>query len=163
MHILDAGGTAVGTGLNSPPHFSEMVCSALATLTGLELRPAPNKFESLAAHDALVELHGQLNVLACALNKLANDVRLLGSGPRCGLGELQLPENEPGSSIMPGKFYPCLRHAHVDLSFFLNMCNTSYSIVAFLQSLDDIHVFYKISAVLKTGNFEISKEKWSHR
>jgi len=103
---LAQGGTAVGTGLNAPPGFASDVASAISTITGLPFRSADNKFEALATHDALVELSGQLNTLAVALTKIANDIRLLGSGPRSGLGELNLPENEPGSSIMPGKVNP---------------------------------------------------------
>lgn len=106
LYELAIGGTAVGTGLNTRKGFAEKVCSELAQLTGLPFTSAPNKFEALAAHDALVEVHGSLNVLACSLMKIANDIRFLGSGPRCGLGELILPENEPGSSIMPGKVNP---------------------------------------------------------
>jgi fumarate hydratase class II len=100
------GGTAVGTGLNAPPGFATAFCGELTRLTGLPFRPAANCFAALAAHDALVALAGPLNALAAALAKIANDVRLLGSGPRCGLGELVLPANEPGSSIMPGKANP---------------------------------------------------------
>jgi fumarate hydratase class II len=103
---LAIGGTAVGTGLNAPPGFAEKMASTLATLSGHPLRSAPNKFEALAAHDALVFSHGALKTLAASLTKIANDVRWLGSGPRSGLGELSLPENEPGSSIMPGKVNP---------------------------------------------------------
>jgi fumarate hydratase, class II len=103
---LAQGGTAVGTGLNTTPGFAERFAEEVAALTGLPFVTAPNKFEALAAHDALVELSGALNVVAVSLNKIANDIRLLGSGPRCGLGELRLPENEPGSSIMPGKVNP---------------------------------------------------------
>ncbi|XP_078466150.1 LOW QUALITY PROTEIN: fumarate hydratase, mitochondrial [Lampetra planeri] len=103
---LAAGGTAVGTGLNTRIGFAEKVAAQVAKQTGLPFVTAPNKFEALAAHDALVELSGQLNVLACSLMKIANDIRFLGSGPRSGLGELSLPENEPGSSIMPGKVNP---------------------------------------------------------
>jgi fumarate hydratase class II len=103
---LAQGGTAVGTGLNAPPGFAIDVAAAIADLTGLPFRTAGNKFEALATHDALVHLSGTLNTLAVALTKIANDIRLLGSGPRCGLGELHLPENEPGSSIMPGKVNP---------------------------------------------------------
>lgn len=106
LHELAIGGTAVGTGLNTRVGFAERVSSKLAELTGLPFTSAPNKFEALAAHDALVEVHGALNVIACSLMKVANDIRFLGSGPRCGLGELFLPENEPGSSIMPGKVNP---------------------------------------------------------
>ena len=100
------GGTAVGTGLNTYVGFDKKVAEQVAIETGLKFRTAKNKFESLAAHDALVELSGSLNTLACSLFKIANDIRFLGSGPRCGLGELLLPENEPGSSIMPGKVNP---------------------------------------------------------
>jgi fumarate hydratase class II len=103
---LAQGGTAVGTGLNAPAGFAEAVAAEIAALTGLEFVTAANKFEALAANDGLVDLHGTLNVLAVALTKIANDIRLLGSGPRSGLGELDLPANEPGSSIMPGKVNP---------------------------------------------------------
>jgi fumarate hydratase class II len=103
---LAQGGTAVGTGLNAPPGFGEAFAAEVANLTRLPFTSAPNKFAELAAHDALVELSGVLNTIAVSLSKIANDIRLLGSGPRCGLGELKLPENEPGSSIMPGKVNP---------------------------------------------------------
>ena len=103
---LAQGGTAVGTGLNAPPGFAGDMAAGIATLTGLPFHAADNPFEALATHDALVHLSGALNTLAVALTKIANDIRLLGSGPRCGLGELRLPENEPGSSIMPGKVNP---------------------------------------------------------
>ncbi len=106
LYELAQGGTAVGTGLNATPGFAERFAEEVAALTGLPFTTAPNKFEALAAHDALVELSGALNVVAVSLNKIANDIRLLGSGPRCGFGELRLPENEPGSSIMPGKVNP---------------------------------------------------------
>ncbi len=106
LYELAQGGTAVGTGLNAKRGFAEKFAAAAARITGLPFVTAPNKFEALAAHDALVELSGMLNVLAASLTKIANDIRLLGSGPRCGLGELRLPENEPGSSIMPGKVNP---------------------------------------------------------
>jgi len=106
LHQLAQGGTAVGTGLNAPQDFGETFAAEIAKLTRLPFETAPNKFEALAAHDTLVELSGALNVLAVSLSKIANDIRLLGSGPRCGLGELKLPENEPGSSIMPGKVNP---------------------------------------------------------
>ena len=104
--MLAQGGTAVGTGLNTRPAFAEAVAAEVAEATGLPFVTAPNKFEALAAHDAVVEASGALNVVAVSLMKIANDVRFLGSGPRCGLGELRLPENEPGSSIMPGKVNP---------------------------------------------------------
>jgi fumarate hydratase class II len=103
---LAQGGTAVGTGLNAPKGFAEMVAERVAAITKLPFTSAPNKFEALAAHDAMVMSHGAINALAAALFKIANDIRLLGSGPRSGLGELALPENEPGSSIMPGKVNP---------------------------------------------------------
>ncbi|KAI3657120.1 hypothetical protein MP638_003943 [Amoeboaphelidium occidentale] len=106
LYQLAQGGTAVGTGLNTKKGFDVKVASKIAEITGHPFVTAPNKFEALAAHDALVEAHGALNVLAVSLMKIANDIRLLGSGPRCGLGELLLPENEPGSSIMPGKVNP---------------------------------------------------------
>jgi len=103
---LAQGGTAVGTGLNAPKGFAEAVAAEIAGITGLPFTTAPNKFEALAAHDAMVFGHGALNATAAALFKIANDIRFLGSGPRSGLGELSLPENEPGSSIMPGKVNP---------------------------------------------------------
>ena len=103
---LAQGGTAVGTGLNAPIGFAEKVAERIAAITGLGFVTAPNKFEALAAHDAMVFSHGAINAAAAALFKIANDIRFLGSGPRSGLGELQLPENEPGSSIMPGKVNP---------------------------------------------------------
>ena len=103
---LAQGGTAVGTGLNAPQGFADEFAKEVATLTQLPFTSAPNKFAEMGAHDTLVELSGILNVIATAVTKIANDIRLLGSGPRCGLGELKLPENEPGSSIMPGKVNP---------------------------------------------------------
>lgn len=106
LYELAAGGTAVGTGLNTRIGFAEKIAEHIANYTGLPFVTAPNKFEALASRDALVEVHGALNVLAASIMKIANDIRFLGSGPRCGLGELSLPENEPGSSIMPGKVNP---------------------------------------------------------
>jgi fumarate hydratase class II len=103
---LALGGTAVGTGLNAHPEFGWRVAGELARLSGLPFVSAPNKFEALAAHDALVHAHGALKTIAVALTKIANDVRWLASGPRCGIGEISIPENEPGSSIMPGKVNP---------------------------------------------------------
>lgn len=103
---LAQGGTAVGTGLNAPVGFAEKVADRIAAITHLPFKTAPNKFEALAAHDAMVFSHGAINTVAASLFKIANDIRLLGSGPRSGLGELSLPENEPGSSIMPGKVNP---------------------------------------------------------
>ena len=106
IYPLAQGGTAVGTGLNAKPGFAEKVAERIAAITGLPFVTAPNKFEALAAHDAIVEMSGACKTVAASLFKIANDIRLLGSGPRCGLGELILPENEPGSSIMPGKVNP---------------------------------------------------------
>ena len=106
LRLLAQGGTAVGTGLNTHPKFAELVAAKITALTGTQFVTAPNKFEALASHDALVFAHGALKTLACSFMKIANDLRWLGSGPRCGLGELSLPENEPGSSIMPGKVNP---------------------------------------------------------
>ncbi|MCF8878395.1 class II fumarate hydratase [Hyphobacterium sp. SN044] len=106
LFALAQGGTAVGTGINAKPGFDKAFAADVAEYTGLPFRTAENKFEALAAHDAYVYAHGALNTLAASLNKIANDIRLLGSGPRCGIGEISLPENEPGSSIMPGKVNP---------------------------------------------------------
>jgi fumarate hydratase class II len=106
LYELAQGGTAVGTGLNAPVGFAELVAEKIAAITHLPFITAPNKFEALAAHDAMVFSHGAINTVAGSLFKIANDIRFLGSGPRSGLGELSLPENEPGSSIMPGKVNP---------------------------------------------------------
>ena len=106
IYPLAQGGTAVGTGLNTPIDWAETVARHMADITGLPIVTAPNKFEALAAHDALVEMSGALKTVAVSVYKIASDIRMLGSGPRCGLGELMLPENEPGSSIMPGKVNP---------------------------------------------------------
>jgi fumarate hydratase class II len=106
LHQLAIGATAVGTGLNAPPGFSEAVAERLAKRLGLPFSAAPNKFQALAGHEPIAAVHGALTVLAGSLMKIANDIRWLASGPRCGLGELVLPENEPGSSIMPGKVNP---------------------------------------------------------
>jgi fumarate hydratase, class II len=106
LYQLAQGGTAVGTGLNSPPEFATRFATEAARMTGLPFVTAPNKFEALAAHDAVVEMSGALNSVAASLYKIAQDIRLMGSGPRSGIGELRLPENEPGSSIMPGKVNP---------------------------------------------------------
>ena len=103
---LALGGTAVGTGINTPKGYSENVARHIAKLTGIPFITAENKFEALAAHDAIVESHGALKTVACSMMKIANDIRLLASGPRCGIGELFIPDNEPGSSIMPGKVNP---------------------------------------------------------
>jgi fumarate hydratase class II len=106
LYPLAQGGTAVGTGLNAKKGFAEMFAAQVASITGKPFITAPNKFEALASHDAMVEASGMLNTLAVSFMKIANDIRLLGSGPRCGIGEISLPENEPGSSIMPGKVNP---------------------------------------------------------
>ncbi|CAI0650858.1 unnamed protein product [Colletotrichum noveboracense] len=106
LRLLAQGGTAVGTGINTFEGFAEAIAEEVSKMTGTEFKTAPNKFEALAAHDAIVQAHGSLNTLAGSLSKIAQDIRYLGSGPRCGLGELVLPENEPGSSIMPGKVNP---------------------------------------------------------
>ena len=106
IYELAIGGTAVGTGLNAPKGFDKAVCQHLSILTGLPFVPAPNKFEALSAHDAIVQLSGVFKTIAASLFKIANDIRWSASGPRCGIGELSLPENEPGSSIMPGKVNP---------------------------------------------------------
>ena len=106
LRLLAQGGTAVGTGINTFVGFAEAVAAEISKMTGEEFSTAPNKFEALATHDAIVEASGALNTVATSLFKIAQDIRFLGSGPRCGLGELKLPENEPGSSIMPGKVNP---------------------------------------------------------
>ena len=106
VHFLAQGGTAVGTGINAPKAFSKEVATEISRITQIRFRSAPNKFEALSANDPIVELSGSLKTVAASLFKIANDMRFLGSGPRCGLGELALPENEPGSSIMPGKVNP---------------------------------------------------------
>ncbi len=113
LYELAAGGTAVGTGLNTHAEFGDRVARTIADVTGLPFVTAPNKFAALAAHDALVFTHGALRTLAISLMKIADDIRWLGSGPRCGLGELALPENEPGSSIMPGKVNPTQSEAMI--------------------------------------------------
>jgi fumarate hydratase class II len=106
LYLLAQGGTAVGTGLNAKKGFDRLFATEVARLTNLRFKTAPNKFEALASNDTMVELSGALNTLAASLFKIANDIRFMGSGPRSGLGELSLPENEPGSSIMPGKVNP---------------------------------------------------------
>lgn len=106
LYELALGGSAVGTGLNTHPKYAAMVAAKIAEITGFPFRTAPNKFMALAAHDAIVDMSGSLKLLATSCMKIANDIRLLASGPRCGIGEIQIPENEPGSSIMPGKVNP---------------------------------------------------------
>ena len=126
---LAQGGTAVGTGLNAPIGFAEQVADKIAQITGLPFITAPNKFEALAAHDAMVFSHGAINTVAASLFKIANDIRLLGSGPRSGLGELALPENEPGSSIMPGKVNPtqCEAMTQVCVQIFGNNATLTFA------------------------------------
>lgn len=125
---LAQGGTAVGTGLNAKAGFDEKFAKEVAAITKLPFRTAPNKFAALAAHDALVDLSGVLNVCAVSLMKIANDIRLLGSGPRCGIGEISLPENEPGSSIMPGKVNPTQSEAMTMVAAQVMGNNTTVSI-----------------------------------
>jgi len=126
---LAQGGTAVGTGLNAPKGFAEAVADRIAAITGLKFTSAPNKFEALAAHDAMVFSHGAINTVAASLFKIANDIRFLGSGPRAGLGELALPENEPGSSIMPGKVNPtqCEAMTQVCVQIFGNQAAITFA------------------------------------
>jgi len=126
---LALGGTAVGTGLNAHPEFGKRVAKELARRTGLPFVPARNKFEALAAHDALVNAHGTLKTLAASLMKIANDVRWLASGPRSGIGELSIPENEPGSSIMPGKVNPtqCEALTQVCIQIFGNQTSLTFA------------------------------------
>ena len=142
---LAQGGTAVGTGLNAKIGFAEKFAAHVANLTGLPFITAPNKFEALAAHDAMVEMSGSLNTLACALFKIANDIRLLGSGPRSGLGELSLPENEPGSSIMPGKVNPTQCEAMTMLCAQVMGNHTTMS-VAGSQGHFELNVFKPVMA-----------------
>jgi fumarate hydratase class II len=129
LYELAQGGTAVGTGLNAPPKFAEAIAAEIAEVTGLPFVTAPNKFEALGAQDALVFAHGALNALAASLHKIANDIRFLGSGPRAGLGELALPENEPGSSIMPGKVNPtqCEAMTQVCAQVFGNQATVTFA------------------------------------
>ncbi|UPX15839.1 Fumarate hydratase [Ascochyta rabiei] len=129
LRMLAQGGTAVGTGINTFKGFAEDIASEVSKMTGHDFITAPNKFEALAAHDAIVEAHGQLNTLAASLFKIAQDIRFLGSGPRCGLGELKLPENEPGSSIMPGKVNPtqCESLTMVCTQVFGNQAATTFA------------------------------------
>jgi fumarate hydratase class II len=126
---LAQGGTAVGTGLNAPVGFAEKVAARIAKITNMAFTSAPNKFEALAAHDAMVFSHGAINTVAASLFKIANDIRLLGSGPRSGLGELSLPENEPGSSIMPGKVNPtqCEALTQVCIQIFGNQTTLTFA------------------------------------
>ncbi len=142
---LAQGGTAVGTGLNAPVGFAEAVAEKIAAITGLAFSSAPNKFEALAAHDAMVMSHGAINTVAAALFKIANDIRFLGSGPRSGLGELALPENEPGSSIMPGKVNPtqCEAMTQVCIQIFGNNAALTF---AGSQGHFELNVFNPVMA-----------------
>jgi fumarate hydratase class II len=143
LYKLAQGGTAVGTGLNTRKGFDEKVAAAISDITGLPFKTASNKFEALAAHDAIVEAHGALNTVAVSLMKIANDIRFLGSGPRCGLGELSLPENEPGSSIMPGKVNPTQCEAMTMVCAQVMGNNTTVSIAG------------------SNGHFEVSSDRQS--
>jgi fumarate hydratase, class II len=142
---LAQGGTAVGTGLNAPKGFAEMVAKRISEITGMAFTSAPNKFEALAAHDAMVMSHGAINTVAASLFKIANDIRLLGSGPRSGLGELALPENEPGSSIMPGKVNPtqCEALTQVCVQVFGNHASVTF---AGSQGHFELNVFNPVMA-----------------
>jgi fumarate hydratase class II len=142
---LAQGGTAVGTGLNAPAGFAERVADRIAAIAGLPFTSAPNKFEALAAHDAIVFSHGAINTVAASLFKIANDIRLLGSGPRAGLGELALPENEPGSSIMPGKVNPtqCEAMTQVCVQVFGNQAAIT---IAGSQGHFELNVFNPVMA-----------------
>jgi fumarate hydratase class II len=142
---LAQGGTAVGTGLNAPVGFAEKVAEKIASITGLAFTTAPNKFEALAAHDAMIFSHGAINTVAASLFKIANDIRFLGSGPRSGLGELALPENEPGSSIMPGKVNPtqCEAMTQVCVQVFGNQAAITF---AGSQGHFELNVFNPVMA-----------------
>ncbi|MCB1352241.1 MAG: class II fumarate hydratase [Rhodobacteraceae bacterium] len=182
IYPLAQGGTAVGTGLNTKTGFAEAVASKIAEITGLPFVTAPNKFEALAAHDAMVEMSGALKTVAASLFKIANDVRLLGSGPRCGLGELILPENEPGSSIMPGKVNPTQAEAltmvcahvmgndaavgfagsqgHFELNVYKPML--SYNVLQSMQLLGDAAGAFTDNCIagIKADEERISKLMW---
>jgi fumarate hydratase, class II len=136
LYELAAGGTAVGTGLNTHPEFGERVAKAIASITGKPFVTAPNKFAALAAHDALVFAHGAIKTLAASLTKIADDIRWLGSGPRSGLGELRLPENEPGSSIMPGKVNPTQSEAMIMVAIQVYGNDTAISIAGARGNLE---------------------------
>lgn len=146
IYRLALGGTAVGTGLNSTVSFATDLAARLATATQLPLVSAPNKFEALAAHDSLVELSGALTTTATALHKIANDIRLLSSGPRCGLGEFALPSNEPGSSIMPGKVNPTQCEA-LTMVCTQVMGNHTTVCTAGMQGQMELHVYKPVMAV----------------
>jgi fumarate hydratase class II len=145
VYALAQGGTAVGTGLNAPVGFDRAFAAKVATITGLPFRTAENKFEALASHGALNAFHGMLNALAADLFKIANDIRFLGSGPRSGLGELKLPENEPGSSIMPGKVNPTQAEALTMVATQVMGNQTTVSIAA-SQGHFELNVFKPVVA-----------------
>ena len=149
---LALGGTAVGTGINTPPGYAEKVAQKIAEFTGLPFKSAHNKFEALAAHDALVETHGALKQLAVSLNKIANDIRLLASGPRAGIGEINIPANEPGSSIMPGKVNPTQAEA-ITMVCAQVMGNDTAVTVGGCQGHYELNVFKPVMAfnVLQTA------------
>ena len=151
LYRLALGGTAVGTGLNTSIGYDVEIANLIAEETGVPFVTAPNKFEALAAHDSLVEASGALNVVACSLNKIANDLRLLGSGPRSGLGELNLPANEPGSSIMPGKVNPTQCEA-LSMACCRAIGNTATVTAGGMQGHFELNVFkpVMVSAVLDT-------------
>lgn len=140
LHFLAQGGTAVGTGLNTRKGFDKLVADEISKQTNFVFETAPNKFEALAAHDAIVEASGSLNTLACSLFKIAQDIRYLGSGPRCGYGELSLPENEPGSSIMPGKVNPTQNEAMTQVCLQVMGNNTTIT-MAGSQGQFELNVF----------------------
>ena len=142
---LTIGGTAVGTGLNAPKGYDELVCAQLRELTGLPFRPDPNKFHALTSKDALVFAHGALKALAANLMKIANDIRFESSGPRCGMGELHIPENEPGSSIMPGKVNPTQCEAVTMVAVQVMGNDTAISVAA-SQGNFQLNVFLPVSA-----------------
>ena len=154
LQELAQGGTAVGTGLNAPVGFAEKVADRIASITGISFVTAPNKFEALAAHDSMVFSHGAINAAAAALFKIANDIRFLGSGPRSGLGELSLPENEPGSSIMPGKVNPtqCEAVTMVCCQVFGNHTTIT---VAGSQGHFELNVYKPVLAYSMMGSIEL--------
>ena len=182
IYPLAQGGTAVGTGLNTKKGFDKLVAQNIAKITKLPFKTAPNKFEALAAHDAIVEMSGAVKTVAASLFKIANDIRLLGSGPRCGLGELMLPENEPGSSIMPGKVNPtqcealtqvCVHvmgndaaigfagsQGHFELNVYKPMM--IYNLLQAMQLLGDAAVAFTDNCVkgIKADEARISKLMW---
>ncbi len=182
IYALAQGGTAVGTGLNTKVGFAEAVAAGIAEITGLPFVTAPNKFEALAAHDAMVEMSGALRTVAASLFKIANDIRFLGSGPRCGLGELVLPANEPGSSIMPGKVNPTQAEArrlvcagvigndaavgmagsqgHFELNVFKPMM--SYNVLQSMQLLGDAASAFTTNCVdgIQADEERIAKLMW---